>query len=299
MKTIAPSNVEEWLTWRSKGIGASDAAAVAGASKYRSRYQVWLQKTGQCGPQEETEAMRWGRRLEPLLVEAYEERTGIMIRRPSIQLRCEHANYSWMRATLDGINAEDAVIELKVAGLGTSRSLGEDGETDSLPVEWLLQVQHQLAVTGLSKADVVVFHPSLQLRIYPTVRDDDLIDALIESESEFWDLVCRQVPPTPETIGDYLDWAKRFGSKGSRIALDNDEAAEAATELRRIRADLKQLEQAESEAKYAIIRHLAGHEYGDLADGRIIRAQTVDIAERTQTVKAHTQLRISVKEPKE
>lgn len=289
---------KNWLDWRAKGIGASDAAAVCGVSQYRSRYQVWLEKTGKGGKQPENEAMLWGKRLEPIIMQFYEERTGLKIAAEFVQKRCEHTNYRWMRATLDAVNSAGQLVEVKACGIGTARGLGESGDTDSLPTAWILQVQHQMAVTGFSEADIAVFHPSLELRIYPVRRDDDLIEAMIDSEAEFWECVQEVREPTPETIEDYLDWTKRTASRGSRIALDNLEASNAATRLQAIRMSAKAIEQAESEAKYAIIRHLAGHEYGDLSDGRIIRAQTVEIAERTQVVKSHTQLRISIKEPK-
>jgi hypothetical protein len=44
---------------------------------------------------------------------------------------------------------------------------------------------------------------------------------------------------------------------------------------------------------------MQGHEYAGLPDGRVIRLQTIEVAERDQHVKAYTQLRLTIKEPKE
>ena len=38
---------EDWLEWRKKGIGGSDASVVCGISRYKSPVELWLDKTGQ------------------------------------------------------------------------------------------------------------------------------------------------------------------------------------------------------------------------------------------------------------
>ncbi len=294
---IQPAEKAAWHQWRGQGIGASDAPVVAGLSRYKSRYQLWLEKTGQGSPRPPNEAMKWGLRLEDVIAEAYRERTGTITH--SAQVQRTHPNYEWMRCTLDGLTAENRVVELKAAGLGTARGLGEDGDSDSLPNEWILQVQHQLAVTGLEWADVAVFMPQLELRIYPVRRDDDLIGSLIDTESEFWGQVCNRVEPEPETLEDLEDWHRRVKPKGTRVAIENDEIMTTAHYYKISGDNVKKWEQERDDAKYELIRALAGNEFGDLPDGRVIRLQSIEVAERDQHVKAHTQLRLTIKEPKE
>ena len=43
---------EDWLEWRKKGIGGSDASVVCGISRYKSPVELWLDKTGQLPYQE-------------------------------------------------------------------------------------------------------------------------------------------------------------------------------------------------------------------------------------------------------
>ena len=40
---------EEWLAFRRKGIGGSDAAAVLGISPFRTGVDLYYDKLGQCG----------------------------------------------------------------------------------------------------------------------------------------------------------------------------------------------------------------------------------------------------------
>jgi len=286
----------DWHAWRFQGIGASDAAAACGASRYKSRYQLWREKTGELNPEPPTEQMRWGLWLEPAITQAYYERTGLELR--GQQVCWEHLQYPWMRSTLDTI-AESRLVEFKSVGYSIGHHLGEDGDSDSLPPEWILQVQHQLAVTGFEVCDVAVFLGHLlELRLYPIIRNDDLIARLIESESEFWESVQNRTLPPPETIDDFVDFAKRTGHDRKRIGLHDPQVGRAIACYQELGDHIKESEKLREIYKKEILWSLRGHEYGDLPDGRVIRAQTVEIAERIQTVKAHTQLRLTVREPK-
>ena len=42
----------EWLQHRRKGLGGSDAAAVAGLNPWKSPFAVWMEKTGQIEPED-------------------------------------------------------------------------------------------------------------------------------------------------------------------------------------------------------------------------------------------------------
>ena len=55
-------------------IGGSEAAAACGVDPYRSRVWLWGEKTGRPGfERPETEAMRWGKRLEDDIDDALRE----------------------------------------------------------------------------------------------------------------------------------------------------------------------------------------------------------------------------------
>src|SRR5581483_6399044 len=61
--------------WSGAGWGwraGAEGAAAAGVHPYTSRVMLWLRRTGRV-EQPETEAMRWGTRIEPLVLAALEE----------------------------------------------------------------------------------------------------------------------------------------------------------------------------------------------------------------------------------
>ena len=43
---------EEWLKYRTQGIGGSDVSILAGINPFKSVHQLWLEKTGQVEPEE-------------------------------------------------------------------------------------------------------------------------------------------------------------------------------------------------------------------------------------------------------
>ena len=63
---------EQWLEERRKGIGGSDAAAIAGLSPWKSPVAVWLEKTGQVEPEEPGEAAYWGTVLEDVVARNFQ-----------------------------------------------------------------------------------------------------------------------------------------------------------------------------------------------------------------------------------
>ena len=91
----------EWLEYRRHGIGGSDAAVVCGISRYKSPFELWLDKTGQLPEQEAGEPAYWGTLLEPVVRNEFRKRTGIEVSTPKQLLQSEE--YPFMLANLDGI----------------------------------------------------------------------------------------------------------------------------------------------------------------------------------------------------
>lgn len=70
---------EDWLAYRKKGIGGSDASIVCGVNRYRSPVELWMNKTGQLHEEEAGEAAYWGTQLESLVRAEFTKRTGIEV----------------------------------------------------------------------------------------------------------------------------------------------------------------------------------------------------------------------------
>lgn len=198
-----PAQVAEWRAKRTKGIGSSDAAAVAGLDPYKSALDVYLDKVGEREPTGRlpTEpAMRWGLLLEPAIAKAYTLDTGIELRKAKHK---SHPVHEFMGCTPDYLGDEpntrnEFIVELKAASLHMAKAWGEPG-SDFIPERTILQVHHQMAVYDLDRADVAVLIAGSDFRIYTVRRMESVVNDLIEMESEFWnEHVLKRIPPEPD-----------------------------------------------------------------------------------------------------
>ena len=140
---------EDWLEYRKQGIGGSDASIVCGISRYKSPVELWMEKTNQLCAQEAGEAAYWGAQLEALVRAEFTKRTGIEVSTTKQLLQSEE--YPFMLANLDGVcdvpDIGPCIFEAKTA----SAYKATEWE-DTIPDEYMCQVQHYMAVTGYKGA---------------------------------------------------------------------------------------------------------------------------------------------------
>lgn len=183
---------------RMTGIGGSDAGAICGVNPYKTQYEVWLEKRGLTQSQDESEAMRWGLILEKPILKEYERISGNKARPHDALVR--HPQYEYMIAHVDGIivspdgSKVEGILEIKTAGEFAKKDWGMPG-TDIIPESYNLQVQHYMAVLGLPYADVAALIGGRDFRIYHILRNELIINYLIQREGEFWELVKNGTPP--------------------------------------------------------------------------------------------------------
>ena len=181
-----PATEDDWLALRREGIGSSDVAALFGCSPYVSAYQLWADKAGLAAHRvQETEAMAWGKALEPVIAERYARTTGHRIE------RCVRAIY-WdperphLRASPDAIldyeDGRKGILEIKVAS-----SFAEGWDEDLPPLHYRLQIAHQMLVTDAAKGAIACFDAGqLRLKIWDCIRIPELEAEIVERCDEFW-----------------------------------------------------------------------------------------------------------------
>lgn len=185
------ANHEEWLAIRSKYIGGSDAAAVIGLNPYKSRYTLWAEKTGQIEGFEGNLTTKVGAYLEEFVAKLFEEETGKKVRRKNRTM--VNDLYPFACANIDrAIVGEKALLEIKTTN---SFPIMKQCKGTEFPEAYYCQVVHYLAVTGLEKAYLGVLINCRDFKIFELERDEEEINALMEAEKNFWNLVENKVPP--------------------------------------------------------------------------------------------------------
>ncbi|ATG88322.1 YqaJ viral recombinase family protein [Methylomonas koyamae] len=250
---------EDWLAVRKRGIGSSDAAAAVGLNPYKSQLELWLEKTGRDGnlpktdPDDEDSPTYWGTLLEPIVAAHYSRRTGNKVRKVNAVLQHPHPSLLWMLANIDRevVGSDEVqILECKTAGINGAR-LWKEG----VPEYVQLQVQHQLAVTGKTTADVAVLLGGQDLEIHRIQRDEVLISRLIQLERHFWQYVETDTPP-PADGSESAELALRClypQDYGQTIDFSQDATLSATfADLVQVRMSLQDLETQEAKLKQAL-----------------------------------------------
>jgi predicted phage-related endonuclease len=236
--------------------------------------------------------MVFGKSMEDSLAKMYEWRTGSRITETQICGEADDTPFP-MRATLDAIDEAGNIVEFKAVSIGGARLWPEDGDAENLPPRVIYQVQHQMRVAERDRCIVFAGIP-LETRLYEVRRNDEIISLLMDMEKDFWDAIQLKAYPLPIMDEDAETFMRAFGVREDRVGLSHevqmmvDLYEETGETLRELEAQKKRLRER-------ILAAMVGNRYGCLPDGRMIDCKLIEIKERTQVVKAHTQLRLMIK----
>lgn len=190
---------EEWQEYRQKQgrgdfIGGSEVATILGINPFKSKFLLWLEKTGQTAASPVSgEAVEWGNLLEPVIREKFKQETGFKVYQNNFVL--QHDTYPFMLANIDGECLDPAfsgrgILEIKTTG-EHNRKQWESG----VPVYYLAQIQHYLAVTGYEYAYCAVLIGGRTFKYFLIDRDEYIIDKIITAEIEFMEHIHKMIPP--------------------------------------------------------------------------------------------------------
>ena len=192
IKKIAYKDKAEWLELRKKmGIGGSDAGAVLGMNPYKSAYTLWAEKTGRLPEFEGNLITEVGSYLEEFVARLFVNETGKKVRRENKML--VNTDYDFAFGDVDRVLiGENAVLEIKTTNSPPAMRKFKNGE---YPEQWYCQAVHYMAVGGYEKAYIAVLINCREFKIFTIERDEAEIEALMNQEKAFWELVKTQTPP--------------------------------------------------------------------------------------------------------
>lgn len=202
---------KEWLEWRRKGIGGSDAAIVLGISPFataRDLYYDKLRIVSYQDPNSNWVALQVGHLLEGLVAEIFHRKTGFPIF--AIRKMFYHPDHPFMLADVDFFatlpTGETAILEIKTTNYNAKDHWWLNGE-ETVPVHYEAQGRHYMAVMNLNH----VFYCCLygnnesEVIIRHLERDFAYEEELIALEQHFWhENVLKQTPPPYTEDGDLV-----------------------------------------------------------------------------------------------
>lgn len=196
MLRIGTQLTEEWFELRKNKIGSSDAAAICGVNPWRSKFAVYLEKTLQEPDVEKSpeveERLEWGHRLQPLIANAFAEKSRLDI---ALADGCyQHPRFDCMIASPDAFvweNGKQGLLEIK----NTSEWSKGDWENSGIPDSAHVQILHQMAVTGLEFGYIAALVGGNRLEYRRVQMDRGLIERIEDLCVDFWRLVRDKTPP--------------------------------------------------------------------------------------------------------
>lgn len=271
MKVLVKTNNlarEEWLKWRTKGIGGSDVSVIAGINKFRSVFQLWLEKTGRTQPDESVnDYTHFGTILEPIVKKEFMERTGLKVRAKKMLLQSE--DYPFMLADLDGVVNEDGkmcIFEAKTAS-AYKQELWEKG----VPEEYQLQVQHYMAVTGAEKTYIAALVGGNHFYYHTVYQDEELIGLIIKLEKNFWEKnVLQNVEPIPDGSDATTDFLNRkYGISNGRTIELPIEALTLCSQYEQLADEIDSLKERRESVANQLKNYLKDNEAGIVGERKV------------------------------
>lgn len=237
----------EWLAKRRECIGASEAAILAGLSRWGTPLQIYLDKKGLIPEQEMNMAQKLGLKMEPVIASLYEEATGRKLILCAEHQR--HPEFHWIGANPDRQTADGMInVQLKKSAF-RGPEWGEQG-TDEIPMDYMIQVQQEMLVTGQGLTHLaVLFFQGQEFCWYEIKADKGIQDEIIALTGEFWEKhIVAGIPPPPD-FGHVStpDLIKRMYSKVGDVVLDA--APEQVPELLLVISALDEAKEREKKIK--------------------------------------------------
>lgn len=285
-------NRNTWLAERKKGIGGSDVGAIIGVSPYRSRLDVWLDKTNKGGEVADNYAMARGRAMEPFIREWFVHETGLTVNVIE-DYTAQHKEYPFLRASYDGVTSDDAILEIKTM----NQWVAKKGE---LPKSYYWQLQHYMFVSGLKHGYFAVDAAGV-FTLEKVEFDNDYINVVLPQLIAFWHYVQTDTAP-PAQKRDNIE-----PTIDDRVS--SEEVLPIIDALKEVKARIKQLQKEQEQYEDKVLEHLNGHTtltdgYGNvLATHKVVSTNRFDSARfkkeqadlYKQYTKATTSNRLTIK----
>ena len=227
---------EEWLDYRRKGIGGSDAAAILGISPFRTARDIYYDKLN-IAPVIESEenwvALKIGHLLEDLVGEVFVAKTGLQIFK--IKKMFQHPLYSYMLADIDFFvilpNGKIAILEIKTTNYHAKDNWWRDGK-EIVPEYYEAQGRHYMAVMNVDEVYFCCLYGNNEdeVMIRHILRDDAYEKELINAEGVFWkeNVMAEGPPPYTEDAEQIMASLKRY----TGVAKESAPAIQLSTSAR-------------------------------------------------------------------
>lgn len=303
MQKIVPLNKEHWLKLRSMDVTSTEVSCLFNLNPYMTKYELWHNKKDEVVVKiDETERMRWGTRLEPVIAKGIAEDKGWQIRHMPEYIRDENLRAG---SSFDYSIEGDVPGILEIKNVDTlifkdGWEIDEDGNLEAPPhIE--LQVQHQLMLTDRTFAYIGALVGGNNLQLIRRDRSDNIIKAIKKEIKAFWVSVIENNPPEIdwEKDSDFIIKLNQYSQPEKVMTLVNpeDELFDLTSQYKEVMAKEKELSSKKNELKAKVLQIIGDHEKVT-SNKFTISAGMIGPAELSFTRKGYRNFKISFKKEK-
>lgn len=274
-----------WMKLRNSGIGGSDAGVIAGLNRWKSPYQLWLEKTGQVEPEDlsDNEYVYWGTVLEQVVADRFCELTGKKVYRKGMM---QNNNDEWLLANVDRlVVGEKAGLECKTA----NGFAGKEWEDDKVPDSYYLQCQHYMMATGCEKWYIACLIGGNHFVYKEIPRNEDDITSLYAAEKAFWTVNVKGgiMPEVDGSDSCTAALRERFPGGSTEEVTLPDAAAAILDSLDQLKETKKDIEEQIKKAQNEICVMLGDCEVGYVGERKVTwKAQAGRVTVDSKKLKA-------------
>lgn len=196
---------KEWKEMRNRCITGTDASVIMGVNPFMNKTTL-LKKKLNLIPEHDNDAMKEGRRLEPIAREVYENNTGNLTINPPYL----HDQESWAMCSPDGVTFDGKiVVEIKCG-----KKVWEQAKQDVVPEYYYAQIQHNIWVTGAEIAHYFVYFNN-DHKLILVDKNEEFIEKMALKERDFY--FNELLVATPESLEiqikkdeEFAYWAEAY-----------------------------------------------------------------------------------------
>lgn len=255
-------------------IGGSEIAAIMGLSTFATPMDIYKRKKEGL-KQDENKFMKLGKRGEKYTIEDYAEQVNPFVYSLS-GIVLKYKKYPHLVASLDAFAYDKETNQFYV--VECKNTFKDINSEDDILMEYFLQSQWYMALTGLNFVHLV-YSKYLQLyRYFKINRDEEVINHIINYANEWIQKhLIGNTPPEPIKLKDIIE-ALQIDKKKTIVL--PDELSDAAKKVLELDKQIKELEAQKSELKDKIELYAAKENAYYLLDSSGKKIGTFISAER-------------------
>lgn len=308
----------QWLSERKTGLGGSDSPVVLGLSPWKSRYELWAEKSGSVPDEDKADSphLDLGNNLEAVVLRLLALRTGRVVEAAEPFKLVRHPEHEWLFCTPDGWAwdaerqggpAERGIVQAKTAFAPNKHDWDQEP-----PDYYRVQLQHEILASGCTwgtlcvlfidqgvltrllnraitlpaeflgdaglLADEISDH--CDFRFFDYEADTEFQADLLAAEQAFMGLVDAGVAPSTDGSESCRRAIQRLHPRdnGESVPLP-DEWLEHSARLAELKAQKSDTEKEIAELENAVKAIIGDATYGVLPDGRRFAWKTQSRAE--------------------